>query len=193
MASETELCSLALNQIGLDALTDFDSDDSDRARMCRVFLPVIRDAVLRAYPWNCAKYRLNLGAALADAPATGGDDDWDYQFTLPTNPPYLWVPKQLNEDLEYVIEGKRLLTDESTVTIVYIQQLTDVGAFDSLLSEALVARLASQLAFPLTGIASLTETMWGLYEAKIREARLADAQEGDVKAYTSDELTDVRA
>jgi len=177
-------------QIGGDAINSLD-DGTPRATVCKAFYPTLRDAVLRAYPWNCAKYRVAL-SPLAATPAAGGDKDWAYQYTLPTDPYCLWVPKQLNEDLEYKVEGRKLLTDEATITIVYVQKLTDVGTFDSLLTEAIVARLASQLCYPITANTNLTMTMWKLYEAKIREAQTADGQEGNVEAYASNVLVDVR-
>lgn len=190
MPTEVEICSQALNQLGADSITSFDDDTND-SNMCRDFYPNIRDAVLRAYPWNCARVRQAL-ARLAGTPLAGGDRDWTYRYTLPTDPYCLWVPKQLNEDLEHVIEGRKLLTDEATAVIHYIQKLTDTGQFDSLLSEAIEARMAFKLAYPVTGTMSLARDMWELYKGVLQEARTIDGMEGNLGQYESDDLTSVR-
>lgn len=188
--TEVEICSRALNQLGEDSITSFD-DNTDPSDLCRDFYPGIRDAVLRAYPWNCAKTKQAL-ARLAEVPLAGGDYSWTYQFTLPADPYCLWVPKQLNEDLKYVIEGRKLLTDEATAVIAYIQRLTDTGQFDTLLAEAIEARIASKLAYPVTGQMSLADAMWKLYKLKLQEARTTDGMEGNLGQYASDGLIDVR-
>lgn len=193
MPSEVEICSLALNQIGEDSITSLDLsvDSSDKARLCSAFYPVVRDAVLRAYPWNCARTRQAL-ALLAETPVAGGDYDWTYQYSLPTDPYCLWVPKQLNENIDYVIEGRNLLADEATVTIVFIRREVNTGLYDSLLTETIVARLSAQLAYPIAGQATLVTAMWSLYAAKLREARTVDGMEGNIGQYSSDALTEVR-
>lgn len=190
MPSEVEICSMALRLLGGEAITSFD-DNTKRSNMCRDFYPSIRDAALRAYPWNCAKYRMAL-AQLAATPETGTDHDWAYQYPLPTNPYCLWVPKSLNEDLEYKIEGRNLLTDEATVTIIFIRRLEDTGLFDALLIQAIMARLASEFAYPITGQISLAREMWELYGAKLREARTIDGMEGSTDVVDATTLTDVR-
>ena len=189
MATEVGLCSKALYMIGGDPITSLD-DETRRANLCKAFLPDIVDAVLRAYPWNCARTR--AGLARADgSPATGGDYDWTYHYTLPADPYCLWVPKQLNQRLSYVIEGRKLLSDEASVTIVYICS-QEVSLFDSLLYETVAARLASELAFPITGSVTLPGTMWKLYELKLGEARTQDGMEGNIPGFASNALTEVR-
>lgn len=188
--TEVEICSRALNQLGEKGITSFD-DGTDPSDLCRDFYPGVRDAVLRAYPWNCARVRRAL-AALAETPLTGGDYDWGYQFTLPVDPYCLHVPKQLNEDLTYVIEGRVLLSDNSAPVIVYIKKVIDPGQFDTLLAEAIMARMASQLTYAVTGTMSLAKEMWELYGAKLREARTLDGMEGNIGQYVSDDLTSVR-
>ena len=50
--------------------------------------------------------------------------------------------------------------------------------YDTLLIETVAARLASDTGYAITGSTTLTNAMWQLYEAKIVEARHADASEG---------------
>lgn len=188
MASAVDICNLALYNLGDDAITSL-SDTSKRAKLCNAFYAVVRDAVLRAYPWNCAKYTQAL-ALLGTAPT---NTNWSAQFTLPTSPYCLWVPKFMNEDLEYEIAGRVLLCDESSVLLNYIMQVTDPGLFDSILVETIAARLSVNLAYPLTGVQSNAKMMWDLYQLKLAEARTQDGMEnGEEKVYTSNSLIEVR-
>ena len=188
VSSVVDICSLALMNLGADSITSID-DATTRAKLCRSFYPNVRDAVLRAYPWNCARYSQVL-ALLSSTPV---NENWASQFTLPINPYCLWVPKFMNEDLIFEINGRSILTDETAVTLNYIRRVVDPGLFDSLLVDAIVARLSHQLAYPLTGVASTTELMWKLYTVKLQEARTIDGMEnGQEQEYESNSLIDVR-
>ena len=188
VTSVAEICSIALMNLGAESITSLD-DTSVRARLCNKYYPVIRDAVLRAYPWNCAKYTQAL-SLLSAAPANA---NWTSQFTLPIDPYCLWVPKFMNEDLIYEVAGRVLLTDETSVTLNYIRRIVDPGLFDSLFVDALTARLSHSLAYPLTKVASNVELMWKLYQVKLQEARTQDGMEdGKENVYESNALIEVR-
>ena len=190
MATEIEICTKALYLIGDQAITSFD-DGTKRSNLCKALYYDVVDAVLRAYPWNCARFRDKL-QRLTTTPQTGGDYDWAYEFSLPAKPHCLWVPKQLNQDIDYKIENRKLLCDDADVTIVYIGRPEAPGYFDSLLTEAITARMAAELSYPITGDKNLAKTMWELYGAKLREARTMDGMEGDIEPHTADSLIDVR-
>lgn len=190
MASLVEICSAALMMVGSDAVTDLE-DGSTRANLCNAFYPLARDAVLRAYPWSCAR----ITATINQEVWTSEDNDiWEYRYALPTDPYCLWVPKSLNEDLDYEIRARKLYCNEDTAIILnYISRITSTAYFDSLLVETIIIRLAHNLALPITGIASLSKEMFALYLEKIREARTQDAmEEGTLKVYSANVLTEVR-
>lgn len=188
MSSMVEICNLALYNLGDDAITSIE-DTSKRGKLCKAFYPVVRDAVLRAYPWNCAKNSQAL-VMLAAAPVK---EEWTAQFTLPTSPYCLWVPKFMNEDLLYEISGRVLYANETSIILSYIYQVTDPGLFDPLLVETIAARMSSSLAYPLTGVQSNAKLMWDLYEIKLSEARRQDGMEnGEEKEYESNALIEVR-
>ena len=70
-----------------------------------------------------------------------------------------------------------ILSNDSTLNIKYTALETDVTKYDTLLVEALTARLAADLAQPLLQSMSAMEAMQRMYELKIREAKFVDAQE----------------
>jgi len=186
MASEVDIWSIALAHLGNEPITLYD-DPGKPARLCRLLYPGVRDAVLRAYPWRCARAE-KLLARLATAPSS----TYTYGYQLPTDPWCLWVPKMLNEDLEYQVMGRYLLSDESSVRITFIRRVTDPGMFDSLLSDTIAERLASDLAWPITGVSGLGESILKKYMLKLAEARTMDAMEGDTAGYESNPLVECR-
>jgi len=184
MPSEVGICSLALNQLGEKSITSFD-DGTDPSNLCRDFYPSIRDAVLRAYPWNCAIGRAEL-PLLAEVPLFG----YAHKFTLPVDPYCLRVLEIDDDDAEWKVEGRELHCDNSTMKIKFIKRVTDPGLFDSLLVQAIIFRLAATLSKPITG--STDVALWQLYRNVIQEAQTMDGMEGIQEDWESNALTDVR-
>ena len=172
MASEVDLINSAMNMIGASNIIER-GEDSKAARVSNQRYDSIRDAVLRAHPWNCAVTRVNL-APDTDAPAF----DWDYAFTLPTDPYCLRVLRLDYLDIEFRVEGRKIVTNEQSINLIYIARVTDPNTYDTLLQEAIAARLAADISFTLSQSTSLTQNMYSLYESKLKEARFVDATEG---------------
>lgn len=192
MSSEVEICNNSLLQLGEDAITSLD-DATRKANICKAFYPKARDAVLRAYPWRCAIAFQDLGllAGVDAIPTTA--TPFTYTYQLPVNP---WCLRALliNADrtLAWEVVGRKLLCDESFVSLRYICRVTDPGNFDALLDDAIVCRLASMIAYPVTGNTSLSMTLYKLYLEKLVEARSIDSMEGSNEDYESVDLLDVR-
>ena len=184
MASIVDICNSSLLRIGDDPILSLD-DDSVRARTVKDLYPKVRDAVLRAHPWNCALARTSL-ALLEAAPSWG----FNCQYTLPTNPYCLRVLKT-NSTKDWKVEGRNLLTDEGSIRILYIKRIEDPTELDALLSECIITRLSAELAV-LTGKTSMAEIQWKLYINKLSEARSIDAIEGTPEEFENKEFLDVR-
>lgn len=191
MATDVSICSNALRRLGDSPITSL-TDDTERARLCNAFFADARDSVLRSHPWNFAITRATL-TKLTATPAYG----YDYQYALPTNPYCLRVLAMEYPDYDFKVEnestfGRVLLTNESTANILYIARVTNAVLFDSMFVDVLTAKLAVDLAYPVTGSVQLQGQMEKLYQQKLSEARSVDGLEGTIEDLVSDTFTDFR-
>jgi len=179
MASEVDIINSALNMVGASNIIAR-AEDSKSARITNQRYDYIRDAVLRAHPWNCAISRATI-AADADSPTFG----FTNQFTLPTDPYCLRVLRLEYLDIDFRVEGRKIHCDEDTIKVIFISRVTDPNEYDQLLIETIAARLAADSSYALAQSSTLTSTMWQLYESKLSEARFIDATEGTPGAIQS--------
>jgi len=185
MASEVQICSIALMELGQSPILSF-TDTSKGALLSNAFYALTRNVVLAAHPWNFAMERASL-AREAAVPVWG----YAFQYQLPTAPKCLrvWRMNEETEGLVWKVERGKLLTDETTAQVLYIAEVTDPTLFSPLFLEALAARLTARFAFPVTGSLDKSKQFYTLYEAKLREARTMDGQEGTPEAWVNDELS----
>lgn len=170
MASVVEICNSALNQLGASTILSL-TENSKNGRLCNSRYETVKDSVLRAHPWNSAIKRQALAADTA-TPAWG----FTKQYTLPSD--CLRVLTIQNYESNYKIEGRKILTNDDNVKLIYVARITDPNEMDVLLRETISAALASDLAYAITANATLQQRMADKYQAKLSEARHADASEG---------------
>ena len=111
MASEVDICNIALNNLGASNITAL-TEDSKPGRLCNQRYEFVRDTVFRAHPWNCLIRRVEL-AQDSDTPAFG----FTYQYTLPADPYCLRVMRLDYLDIDFRVEGRKILCDESTINL----------------------------------------------------------------------------
>ena len=170
MASVVQMCNSALNQLGAASITSL-TDNSKNARLCNERYETIRDAVFRSHPWNSLIKRQQLAQDTA-TPAWG----FKYQFTLPSDSLRVLAIDAYNSD--YKVEGRKILSNESTIKLIYVSTITDPNEMDVLLRETISAALAADLAYSITANLQVSGLMAEKYQAKLSEARHADASEG---------------
>jgi len=168
--SVVDICNSALNMVGGNQIIAL-TEDSKAARICNQRYENVRDAVFRAHPWNCLVARATL-APDSDTPTF----EWGYQFTLPAS--CLRVLQLEYLDTVFRVEGRKILSDESTINLIYLQKIEDTVQYDTLLTETIAARLAAEICYPLVASATLSRQLYELYERKLKEARFVDATEG---------------
>ena len=190
MPSETDICNQALTIVGDQRISSLD-DDNNRARIADLFYADTRDAMLRAHPFGFAKTRSAL-ALMSTTPPFG---IYGYQFKLPVSPKCLRV-LEIDEDypgqIPYSVEGRKLLCNETTASIIYIGQITETGLFDAMFTDCLVARLAMSFALALTKQKTIVEMTAKIYEMRIQETKTTDGLEAPKQVIYNAELTGVR-
>lgn len=189
--SVVSICNQALYFLGEDAITALD-DGTKAALLCNLLWPEVRDAVLADHPWNCAMIRDELSQD-ATAPEYG----FAYRYVLPTDPYCLRV---VETDLDvytdgkgdaaypWKVEGRYLLIDATAVYVLYIARVTDVTQYSHQLSRAMAAKMAAELAFPITRNPGIVQGLEELYEQKLSDAKAIDAQEGTPNVFESNVL-----
>ena len=197
MPSVVDICNEAMDLLGAATITAL-TENSKEARLCNRRFETVRDQVLRAHPWNAAITRKAL-ARDSVAPDFG----FKYQYTLPTNPYCLRVLSFWNTNVDnhiaaydsqnmFKVEGRKILTDEDVCKIIYVSRLTDTEQYDSLLSSTVAHKLASEVAYAITGSNSVAQQMFQLYQARLAEARSMDAAEGVPDKITADSFINSR-
>lgn len=177
VTSPTDICNLALGHLGEARITSLD-EDSVSARACVLHYESVRDEVLRSHRWNFAQDRKVL-TALEELPPFG----WSRQYELPAEClRVLEVNGSEAGDLvssEYLVEGRKILTNAEEVRLVYIRDVPDVSAYDPLFVRAFALRLAIVLTETIRGTTNKTAELSHHYERVTAPlARRIDANEG---------------
>jgi len=147
----TEICNMALGRLGAKRINDYDdaSDTKPEAIQCRLHYEQTRDALIRSHWWRFARARATLSAN-----ATDPDFEYDYAYDLPVDFLRMKKPYEAYGVTEllytYSLEGKQLLSNETSMDIEYIKKVTDPNQFDPLFIEVLVLQLALKMVMPLT-------------------------------------------
>ena len=191
MASVVNMCNSALNLIGASTISAL-TEDTKNARLCNQRYEPVRNRVFRGHNWNCLIKRVEL-AQNSTAPVM----EFSYAYALPSD--FLRVMKIHNgttdsiaADLDYKVEGKNIVTNQTTVYLVYVALDTDPNNYDAYLREAISHQLAADLAYAITNNATLANNYLTRADERLREARFIDATENSLDTVEANEFTDAR-
>ena len=182
MASVVDICNTALNQLGASTILTL-TEDSKNARLCNARYTQIRDAVFRSHPFNCLQKRVELSSSTT-TPAWG----YSFQYDLPGD--CLRLLRILDYDSDHKVEGRSILSNNSSMKILYISRVTDPNQYDENLRETLSAALAADIAYAITSNNTTQQNMIAIYQDKLRDARFVDSTEG-YNTTQEDGMTDV--
>ncbi len=183
MASEVSICNQALSRVGGSLITSL-SDSSTEARLCDANYAAIRDALIEAHDWTFAITRIDLPASTT-SPANG----YANAFTIPST---VLRILDVNDGEDWRVEGDAIVTNEGSCKIRAISQITDPNTFSPLFIQALVSRLAADLAIPIAQSAKLYELHYKVYLQKLSEAVANDGMQGKSRRITSTWLKSTR-
>ena len=191
MASIVDMCNSALNLLGASNISSL-TEDNKNARLCNQRFSSLRDRIFRSHNWNCLITRVEL-AQDSTAPVV----EYAYAYTLPANclrvmAIHNGTTDSIKSNLEYKVEGRKILTGESTVYLIYIAVDTDPNTYDTYLREAIIHQLAADLCYAITNNSTLATKYLTKADEILREARFIDSTENSLDTIESNEFTDAR-
>jgi hypothetical protein len=166
-------------KLGQPLISSLSTDTVPGAVYCNEQYSKLRDEVLSQAHWKFARKRASL--AQTTAPTFG----YTYAYQLPAD--FLKVISLDYPDIEYQIEDQTLVTDEDTINLIYLAQVTNTSKFTAHFAETVSARIAAELAYALTGSATVQQNMWSLYRQQLAEARSMNSQQGTAQDLSADD------
>lgn len=171
------ICSNALLKLGANPINDF-SDDSDRARLASNLYSTVRDRILRAKPWNCAVKRVLLSPDVETPPY-----DFAYYFTLPGDWLRTLQVGELGDEIEYRIEGRKILADTTSMPLRYIYRNDIPATWDSLLQDVMVQAMAAEMAYAITQSTTKEQAEYEKLKQALRLAGAVDGMEDQAETF----------
>jgi hypothetical protein len=167
--SELGICNSALIKLGVEKISALDNSTRQGAIMSEQYAK-IRDSLLYDHPWNFAMKRIT-----STANVTVPEYEFGYTHDLPSDCLRVWNTEYA-EDF-YQVEGRSLLTDNQTIKIKYVSQVTDPTKFTPAFAEALALKLAADTCYALVQSNSLKQTYLNEMQMYLPSVRSVDAQE----------------
>ena len=164
---KTGISNLALSNLG-EARIQSLTENSARARACSARIDSCIESVLRMNVWNSALERVLL--TQIEAPLFG----WNYTYQLPAN---CIKVVEVEPVSKYLVEKKNILSNETSLYLLYVATPTDTNNLDVLLAEAIAMKLAVEIAETLTSKEGLKSEMAQKYFLAVQEARSANSRD----------------
>ncbi len=180
MISKTDICNMALAQLGQEAIASIEQDD-ERARRCHLFYEPVKKEVLRTHNWAFAGCIISLPLLAGEGPT-----EWPYCYAYPSDCLFLRrvfsrVPYAKNAAFKEIydqdIQSRVILCGVPQAQAEYTRDITDESLFDPAFIKAFSLALAADLAVTLTGDSSLAQRMLQKYTLALDEARRANMSE----------------
>ena len=195
MASKIQICNEALQNIGASYITSIE-ENTTNAIGCNLRYDSARRALLEMHPWNFAIRRVALNANV-DAPAF----NYGYAFNLPSDFLYLYMtetqeryqspaiatysemttvsnlPYYASVD-KYRIEGRTLISESSSVGIIYIADIEDSALFSATFTQLLARYLGALIAYKVVGSKSERDSQMEIFMKELAEYQAIDSQQG---------------
>jgi hypothetical protein len=190
MASEVDICNLALARLGDNAtVASVDPPEgSAQAEHCARFYPIARDSLLEMHAWKFATRRTTLAAL------TVASWNWAFAYAEPAGALKLLAvlsataandAETQDFEAESADDGTAIiLTNQEDATLRFIARTTDTTKFSPLFVDALAWLVASYLAGPvLKGDAGATaaKSCYQNFLVALSLAKTSDANQRKVR------------
>lgn len=205
MASEVSICNQAISWLGGKPIISL-NDGTTEANLCKANYEHLRDVVLEAKAWTFAIKRLQL-ARLSVDPVYG----FSAAFAVPSDAITILQASVAasgisttgpgsgssdgNGDAQRTIwqrEGETIVCNEEAMFARYTCRITDPTKFSPGFVQALAARIAREIALPLTHSQTLEDKMVNKYDNALADGGTFDGLQGRSNKIISNALTRVR-
>ena len=172
MASEIDICNIALGFLGGNRITSF-TDPIIEAELCNDNYETSRNAVLEAVDWTFARNRAELPDTAA--PIVGIDYSSTHQLP-PDCVVVRWVSANgtFRDNPVWEKEGDVLLSSYDNLYIKYTMVVTDTEQFTSKMVHLVATQLAADICHVLTGDEEKENQLRGKVEMLVDQAGGAD-------------------
>ncbi len=211
-ASPVAICNIALGWLGGNLIISLE-DQNNEAVLCKANYEPLRDAVLEEREWTFAVKRLEL-VELTATPLYG----YDKAFQIPPEVIRIVQISRAGEvdsgllvegsflsasrggtgtgretRIEWAREGNQVLASNAErIFARALVRIDDTTKFSPAFDQALAARLAMDLAIPLTGSIKNQTAFAKMYGEKIQLAAASDGMQGRSQNVRADAFTVVR-
>lgn len=179
--TDTDICNLALAELGISEEITALTDDGNEARQCNRVYDKAVEFVLTECEWPFTTKIASLGL-IQENP----NDNWGYEYRYPSDcvlarriasgdpRPQSEPPFQLADDAS----GLVIWTNEPSACLEYNERVTTTTRWPLLFSEALSLKVAEMVAMPLTGDINIKRDLFQLYTQKLSAAKARALNEG---------------
>lgn len=181
MATDVEICNLALSHIGADSTISALTEQSTEGRQCNLLYPTARDYILRKHPWNFAEKTVALSLTGTPPP------DWLYRYQYPGDCvnvlEILTGDRSVSPAVPFrVVAGddlnsKVILSDKDEAYLRYTARVTNASVYDASFVQLLSWYMAVVLAMPITGKKSVRDDALAGYRLLVGDSEATDSNE----------------
>lgn len=195
MTSKLEIFNNALQNLKVNFYLSSPDEDIQQAKDLSLAYDLCREFVLSEHHWTFATKRKALNRD-AEMPDFG----YQYQYTLPSD--YIKIVETKNDESarysniqinqkygtifndtdhsnavdDYVIEGNKLLTNNTQMNIIYVYNIKDESVFSADFTMCLSFYLAFKTSGAIAG--QVSTEMYQAYLTSLEKAKLRNAQQG---------------
>jgi hypothetical protein len=143
MRSITDICNLALSQIGDIVITDINDKSDSTSRLCKINYEETLRELLERFDWSFAINKILLTKVDIEDNSFG----FKYKYAIPHDFMRILYPK--NTEYSIIRQGNYFYSNNNNAGIVYISYIDNPYNYTASFTKCMALFLASNLALPL--------------------------------------------
>lgn len=179
---QVNIINMALGRLGADPIASVE-DKKPGAKLGQQFYRMAVADVMSAHDWTSAITRKTLEQIDPESDEYNEYSGFEFQYRVPQAPRPVRVLHLFQAqygyqrvDTPFKLEGNYLFTNMDYAGLVYIGDYSaNTAQLDPFVIQLIVLKLASYMAFSITGSANMVNALSGEYSVKMAEAQFADA------------------